>query len=363
MAAEGDSGEKTEDGTPRRREEAREKGQVPFSTEFVAALALLAAFGLYLKVGGPVLEVLGQGIRRAFAQLSVIGTDIVDIPVARKVMNEAGRSAIKATAMFAGPLLALSVLAAYGQIGLYLSPKAAEVDPSKLNPLKGLKRMFSMRTVVRTGLAILKIIAIGTAIFMTITSQLGRLNNIGGIDLGPALVVTDNIITRAIIAGIIAILVLGVIDFAYQRWQHKKELMMSKQEVREENKNSEGDPHIKARIRQVQREMASRRMMDEVPDATVVVTNPTHYAVALRYERTSEDGGAPRVVAKGVDHVAQKIKQLARDNDIVCFENVPLARALHAQCEIGDVIPEELFEAVASVLAYVYGVQTPALAA
>ncbi len=132
---------------------------------------------------------------------------------------------------------------------------------------------------------------------------------------------------------------------------------MTKQEIKEELKNIDGDPHVKARIRQIQREMASKRMMTAVPDATVVVTNPSHYAVALRYDRDRPDERAPEVVAKGMDFLAQRIKEVAADNGVVCFEDVPLARALHAQCEIGDEIPEDLFEAVASVLAYVYRVQ------
>ena len=169
-----------------------------------------------------------------------------------------------------------------------------------------------------------------------------------------------HVILKCSIGAMTVVLALSLVDLAYQRYQHEKDLKMSKQEVKDDMKSSEGDPHLKARIRAVQRELASQRMMQDVPKATVVVTNPTHYAVALLYERGGEDGvgaSTPRVVAKGVDHIAQRIKEVAREAHVVCFEDVPLARALHAQCEIGDEIPVDLFQAVASVLAYVYRVQ------
>lgn len=357
MAQDAQSGEKTEDATPRRQEEAREKGQVPFSQEIVAALSLSMALVLYFSLSGTVMEILGSELRGSLAQLGKLGTGEFDIPTAAKLMRGSGNNGLEAILLFAVPLLGLTLLVGYGQVGFRISPKALEWSLSKLNPVKGIGRLFSMRTVVRTGLSTLKLVFIGLAIFLTSYSQLGVIAGIDGTDVGPTLVIATNIFLRAVIAGLIAIFVLGLIDFAFQRWQHGKDLRMTKQEVREEHKNMEGDPHVKARIRQVQREMAGRRMMEDVPDATVVVTNPTHYAVALKYERDRVDGSAPRVVAKGVDFTAQRIKEVARENDVVCFENVPLARALHARCEIGDFIPEELFEAVASVLAYVYRVQ------
>ena len=357
MAQDTESGEKTEEATPRRREEAREKGQVSLSTELVAALALGTAFGLYLMVSGPALEILGDGVRKAFMRIGSLGAGDIDIPTATKLLESFGEGGLHAILLFALPLFALSLVVGYGQVGFRIAPKAVELSLSKIDPMKGLGRLFSMRTTVRTGLSTLKLVFIGLAIFMTIVSRLGPISTINGIDVGPALVIANDVFMRAVVAALLAILAIGLLDYAFQRWQHSKDLRMTKQEVREEHKNIEGDPHIKARIRQVQRELASRRMMEDVPNATVVVTNPTHYAVALKYERDELQGSAPRVVAKGVDHVAQKIKQVARENGVICFENVPLARALHAECEIGDSIPEELFEAVASVLAYVYRVQ------
>lgn len=363
MAQDNESGEKTEEATPRRREEAREKGQVAFSTEFVAGFCLLSVLGLYLLTSETVFEILGKGVRQALLNIGSVGRGELDLLTATGLLRSMGGDGYEAILVVALPLLGLTLLLGYGQVGLHISPKALEWDLSKLNPVKGLGRLFSMRTVVRTGLASLKLFAVMAAISLTTWFELAAISSIDGIDPGPPLLVANRVLIKATIAALVAIVAIGLIDLMFQRWQHSKDLRMTKQEVREEHKNQEGDPHIKARVRQVQRELASRRMMDDVPDATVVVTNPTHYAVALKYEREGADGGAPRVVAKGVDHVAQKIKQLARESDVLCFENVPLARALHARCEIGDVIPEDLFEAVASVLAYVYRVQGERLTA
>lgn len=361
--ADDSAGEKTEDATTRKQEEAREKGQVPFSTEFVAALALSAALGLYLYGSGPVLEILGGGLRDSLSSIGHIGSKPMDMASAGSLMTNSANGAMRAITVFAGPLVLWTSFVAFAQVGIQFSPKVFELDLSKLNPVKGLERLFSMKSVMKTGMSSMKIVFIMIAICATAWNDLGELAKITGVDLGPAMVIVNEMIIRAIITALISILILGLIDFSYQRWQHNKDLKMSKQEIKDEGKASEGDPLVKAKIREVQREMASRRMMDAVPDATVVVTNPTHYAVALKYERDSVDGGAPRIVAKGVDHVAQNIKQLARESGVLCFENVPLARALHAQCEIGDVIPEELFDAVANVLAYVYRVQGQAVTA
>lgn len=357
MAGETEAGEKTEEATPRRREEAREKGQVAFSTEFIAGVSLAAAFGLYLTVSGPVMELLAGGVRSGFDGLAALGTAELDVLSAEEVLREVGEDGLLAIVIFAAPLLVLSVLVGFGQIGFQIAPKAIEMDPSKVDPIKGVGRLFSMRSLVRTGLALLKLAAVGGTIVLVAHGQLDELAGIDGVDVGPALLVGNGLFVRCCAAALIAVLAIALIDLAFQRWQHSKDLRMSKQEVKEEMKSVEGDPHIKGRIRQLQREMAGRRMMSEVPDATVVVTNPTHYAVALRYDRDGDDGRAPMVVAKGVDAVAQRIKEVARENGVLCYENVPLARALHARCEIGDQVPAELFEAVAGVLAYVYRVQ------
>jgi flagellar biosynthetic protein FlhB len=184
-----------------------------------------------------------------------------------------------------------------------------------------------------------------------------RIAALADMELGPALAALGHIALRCAASAIAVVIALALIDVFFQRLQLERDLRMTKQEVRDEMKSTEGDPHIKSRIRQVQREFARRRMMSDVPKATVVVTNPTHYSVALRYDREESRRHAPRVVAKGVDLVALKIREVAREAGVIVYEAPPLARALHANCEIGDEVPVELYQAVANVLAYVYRVQ------
>ncbi|MCA8980210.1 MAG: flagellar biosynthesis protein FlhB [Planctomycetes bacterium] len=357
MADEQNDQDKTEEASPRRREEAREKGQVAFSQEFTAAGMLLAGLGVVLVGGGAVISGLGNLVSDSLLALGVQGTSELDIANAAALINADGMSALEGVAYFAVPLFLIGLLVAYGQVGFKISPKAVELNPGKINPVKGLEKMFSMRAVVRTGLAVGKIGLIGVVMVIVASGEIANITGFEQSELEPVLAGIGAVVSKASIAALVAILALGLVDMLFQRFQHGKDLRMTKQEVREEQKNIEGDPHIKARIRQVQREMASRRMMAEVPEATVVVTNPTHFAVALKYDRDTDGGNAPVVVAKGVDHVAQKIKEIARENGVVLFEDVPLARALHAQVEIGEAIPEQFFEAVAGVLAYVYRVQ------
>lgn len=357
MADEPNDQDKTEEASPRRRQEAREKGQVAFSQEFTAATMLVAGLGTAVLFGGSVVSGFGALVSDSLLVLGSRGTAELDTANATALIAADGERMMRGIAHFAVPLFLIGLLVAYGQVGFRITPKAVEFNPGKINPIKGLGRMFSMRSVVRTGLAVGKLGLIGVVMTIVATGDLGLVTGFERSDLGPVLAGIGKVVTKAAIAALVAIVVLGVVDMLFQRFQHSKDLRMTKQEVREEQKNIEGDPHNKARMRQVQREMAGRRMMADVPEATVVVTNPTHFAVALKYERDDANGSAPVVVAKGVDHVAQKIKQIARDNGVVLFEDVPLARALHANVEVGDAIPEQFFEAVAGVLAYVYRVR------
>ena len=219
-----------------------------------------------------------------------------------------------------------------------------------------MQRLFSMRSVMRASMALAKVLVVMATIGIVAWLQAPKVSALAGSDLGPALQMVGAILVRCVASALLAILALGLIDLVFQRAQHAKDMRMTREEVKQEMKNTEGDPHLKARVRQIQREVASRRMMADVPNATVVVTNPTHYAVALMYDRESAEGSAPRVVAKGVDAVAQRIKGVAADAGVTLFEDRPLARALHARTEIGDEVPADLFEAVAAVLAYVYRV-------
>ena len=358
MADQAERDQRTEDATPRRRQEAREKGQVAFSSEAIAALTLVAWLASWLLAGPAFMRALGSVLAGSLDSLGALGTGTLDVKAAAGLLREMGGDALLALFGFCAPAFVLALLLGYGQVGFQIAPKAIGLDPARIDPFKGLGRIFSARSLVRTGLALLKIVFIGGTLAVLAWGQRDRLVAIDLAELGPALEGARIVILRCAIGALVAILVLAALDFAFQRFQHERDLKMSRQEVRDEHKQTDGDPHVKGRIRQIQREMATRRMMQDVPKATVVVTNPTHYAVALRYER--EEGvlrRAPHVVAKGVDHVAEKIKEVAREAGVVLYEDVPLARALHAQCEIGDEIPLDLYQAVAGVLAYVYRVQ------
>jgi flagellar biosynthetic protein FlhB len=354
-----DDGEKTEDATPRKRQEAREMGQVPISTELIAALTLIGWFATFLVAGGSLFEGFG-GI--------IVGTlqgmpELASVELTPELItNELGRavSTIGLSALgLIAPLFALTAFAGYGQVGLGLATKALELKPEKLNPLSGLGKLFSVRGLVRTLLSLAKLAVIFTTVALTAWSQFAKIIAIESLELGPALVAIGQVVMRCTTSALVAILVLALAVTFFQRYQHDKELRMTKKEVKEEMRSSEGDPQVKARIRRMQREIATRRMMSDVPKATVVITNPTHYAVALSYDREAppERRGAPKVVAKGVDAVAQRIKEVAREAHVTIYEDVPLARALHARCEIGDEVPAELYQAVAEVLAYVYGIE------
>lgn len=352
--------DKTEFATAHKRNEAREQGQTALSSELVVALLLCGWAATLAFSGGKLGTALGGTLRGTLERLGELGTQELSIPSAAALLNSLARPAGAAFLGLLAPLFVLGLLAGYGQVGFRLTPKAIEADAAKLNPVKGLERLFSTRSLVRTLMALSKLALIATCMIGAAWTQLDRIVLLSGAELGPALAGLGHIALRCVAAALLAILVLAAADAAYQRWQHERDLRMSRKEIQEEHKSLEGDPHIKSRIRRVQMELAARRMMSEVPKATVVVTNPTHYAVALRYERRAQGGGpagAPRVVAKGADAVAQRIKEIAREAGVICFEDVPLARALHARCRLGDEVPLDLYQAVAEVLAYVYRVQ------
>jgi len=353
-----DKDQKTEEATPRRLDEAREKGQVAISSELMAGLGLCVGFAMLAVSGGQLMRTVADQIVTTVASLSSLGSTDFSAALSAKMLRESITSVTGPLLVVMLPAILIGALTGYAQVGFRLAPKAIEVDPTKVDPIKGFSRLFSVRALVRTVLSAAKVslitVTVGTIAWMHLDSVI----RIGISEIGPLLAAMAMIGMRCTIGALVVIVLLGVVDLMYQRFQHGKDMRMSKQELKEENRLTDGDPHVRARVRQLQRELASRRMMSEVPKATVVVTNPTHFAVALKYDydTTGSGGrpGAPVVVAKGVDRVAQRIKQIAREHQVVCYEDVPLARALHAQVEIGQEIPEDLYAGVAAVLGYVY---------
>lgn len=352
--------EKTEEATPKKRQEARSEGQVAQSQELTSALMLLVAAGAAVMSGAAMWESAGRVIADALGNVGARGSGDLHYVHASGLLRRAIQSMLPALAMWIAPVLAVGLMVGYGQIGFQFTAKAIAPKASKISPIKGLKKLFSMRAIVRFLTALAKLTAIAVCIVVVGKMQLIKLLRLGGSELGPNLEVAVEAILHVAVAAMVLILAIALFDFFFQRAQHDKDLRMSKEEVKQDHKNSEGDPKIKAKIRQVQREMAQRRMMDDVPGATVVVTNPTHVAVALAYPR--DEGGnplydAPRVVAKGLDEIAQRIKSIASTAGVPLYEDVPLARTLHHRCEIGDRIPADLFEAVAAVLRFVYDLE------
>lgn len=344
-----DSSEKTEEPTQRKQEESRKKGQVAKSAELSSVFVILAAF-VALKAASPyIYEKLTGYMRFAFTELSVRG-DFTIQSIHVVIMN-AAVVFMEAILPVMLSVLVVAVSVSFLQVGFNFTPDTIMPQFSRINPMSGFGRIFSKRSVVELVKSLLKISVIGYFIFRFIRKEALRI---------PALMMSELSESFAVLAGIIydlafqiamVVLILAILDYGYQWWEHMQNLKMSKQEVKEEMKQTEGNPQVKSKIREKQRAMAMRRMMSEVPKADVVVTNPTHFAVAIKYEPGME---APTVIAKGSDFIAQRIKEIAKENDVVIVENKLLAQTLFKTTEIGDMIPGDLYKAVAEVLAYVY---------
>jgi flagellar biosynthetic protein FlhB len=359
MAEEGDKQDKTESATPKRRDDAREQGQVAMSQDAVSATALIGA-AIVLVIGGRLLAIhAGEMIENSCLGLGALSVQDFSAPEWALIITDTARALFLPTIVIVVPLLLVVLAASYAQVGLQVTPKAIAWNPSKLNPIQGWSKVFSTRGAVRTATSLTKTTIVTVTTAGMAWHDVPAIAGLAGSELGPVLAAMGKVFTHCAMAALIAIAAVALFDLLYQRWQHERDLRMSRKDVQEEMKSTDGDPHVKARIRGIQREMARRRMMSEVPKATVVITNPTHFAVALRYDRTTDEtsGRAPVLVAKGVDDVAQKIKSVARAAGVPLHEDVLLARAIHAQVEIGQEIPEALFQAVAGVLAYVYRIQ------
>lgn len=343
------AGEKTEKATPKKKQDSRKKGQVAKSQDVNTAINLLAVFLLLLFIGPYMFEKISSLLIEFFQNSMLIQVTEESAPLLLiEVLKEMGLilAPILAAALIAG------VAANYMQIGFMFSTETIQLKLEKLDPIKGFKRIFSIRAIVELLKSILKISVVGLVTFFVIWQRMDEIMVLSKKSIGNAMTTLADITVKVGIYASIALLVLALLDYLYQKYDYEKNIRMSKQDIKDEYKNIEGDPLIKSKIKQKQREMAMQRMMQEVPKADVVITNPTHYAIALKYDDQKSD--APYVIAMGVDFVAQKIKYIAKENDVVLVENRPLARALYDQAEIGQSIPEEFFKAVAEILAFVY---------
>ncbi len=343
------SGEKTEPATEKKREETRKKGQVAKSVDIATAFILLTSFSILAILGRSFNERILRILHRSFEQnLNIEITQKTIYPI---FLDLAQQVAWIVVPMLLGAMIA-GLVANYMQVGVLFTLEPIQFKLDKLNPLSGLKRMFSLRSVIEMLKSMLKIILISIVAFSILWSNIGQIRELSGNTIGGILTVVGSLTIRIGLFAGGTLLVLAFIDYVYQKYEHEKGIRMSKQDIKDEYKKMEGDPEVKSKIKQKQREMAMRRMMSEVPNADVVITNPTHFAIALKYDDDKMD--APVIIGKGADLIAQKIKEIAKKNNIATVENKPLARALYNKVEIGDVVPEQFFKAVAEILAYVY---------
>lgn len=348
MAEESDL-EKTEPASQRRLDQAREEGDIPRSRELATCTLLLASAAAFWFTGGHMLDELNSMLASGMSFDREMAFDM------QLLLAHIAAAVGKLLLAFSPAALILIVVIIFSPMligGWLFSVSALEPKFSRLNPVKGLGNMVSTRSLVELGKAIAKTVVVGWIAWIVIRYEMDSVLALSVEPLNSAAAHLGHMMLVTFVFIVGGLILIAAVDAPYQMWQHAKKLMMSRQEVRQEAKESDGSPEIKAKVRQQQREMARRRMMSEVPTADVVVTNPTHFAVALKY---SENGmRAPKVVAKGADEVAAKIRELAAENNVVLLEAPPLARALYKHTDLGDEIPEALYIAVAEVLAYVF---------
>lgn len=343
------AGEKTEKATPKKRLDARKKGQVAKSAEIPSALILMAIISTFAMLA----PYFSGKLRSMFSE---IFQNRLLMEVNAENMYALLLQFTLQLLLFLAPIFAIALIVAfaanYVQFGFLFSLKPLQPKFSALNPLKGLKRIFGLRAVVELVKSLLKLLSVAVVVYLVIMSQKHRFLEIAHMSIVDVFSFAASLVLLLVlfVAGLLLLLAIG--DYYYQKYEYEKSLKMSKQDIKDEFKNIEGDPRIKAKIRQKQQRMALMRMMQDVPKADVIITNPTHFAIALQYDSTKMD--EPKIVAKGQDYLALRIREIAKQHNVITIENKPLARTLYERTEIGDSVPGDLFQAIAEVLAYVY---------
>lgn len=352
MAGAQDDNEKTEEPSQRRLEQAKQKGQVPFSRELVTFVLFLAAAPMVVSIW----PTLFPGyIGRLSAFLTFDKIPVLNGGLTADTAQDAVLLFLLIFLPFGFALMIAGLIAGSSQHPLILSAEQLKPKAERISPLSGFKRLFSMKSLVEFIKGILKLIVVAVIGYIAIAPDTKPLVNMAEMPFSASFGVTGDIATRFLIGICIFTAVIGILDYLYQRYELLKSLRMSMQEIKDEYKETEGNPEIKAKLRQIRAERAQQRMMQNVPSADVVITNPTHYAVALKYDM--EKDPAPRVVAKGADHAAFRIRDLAEKHDVPIVRNPPLARALYDSAEVEQTVPEDMYRAVAEVIRYVYGLK------
>jgi flagellar biosynthetic protein FlhB len=349
MAADGGQ-ERTEKATGKRRQEARRKGTVAQSREVPSVLILMTALGFFYFAGSWMFGHISEFIGWFYQHMDTLRFETVTD--AHVLSVEIIDQVFLILAPFFLPILIAGMAGNVFQIGFEIHGEPMKPNLAKLNPISGLKKLVSLRSLVELGKSIVKILFVGGIAYGLIKSEMAGFPALMQQEVGDIFIFIAKLAFKICFFVCLALIILAVLDYIYQRWQYEKNLKMTKQEVQDERKQTEGDPKVKGRIRRAQLEMARRRMMEAVPEADVVITNPTHLAVALKFD--ASEMIAPTVVAKGSGHMAERIRLIAQDYQVPIVEDKPLAQALFKMVEIGEFIPVELYRAVAEVLAYVY---------
>jgi len=346
-------GEKTEKATAKKRRDARKEGQVRQSQEVSTTFCIMIMFGLLYILWPWFVDRLTSIFRQfhgpqsiLFAYQGITTNELMGILVRAMMELVMTLVPIMGTALIAG--LIINIL----QVGFNYTTKPLKPKLSKISPLKGFKRMFSVKTLVDLAKSIMKITILGYIAYSDYINHLEGFSGFIGRDIRASFIAIMRTAFLTALKMCIAMIFISIADFLFQWWKHEKDLKMTKQEVKDEYKMMEGDPQIKGKIRAKQRQMSAMRMMAQIPEADVVITNPTHYAIALKYE--ADVSPAPIVVAKGVDYIARKIREVAKEHRIEIVENPPLAQSLYSMCEVGDEIPGDLYQAVADILVMIY---------
>jgi len=348
VAEEQDDSQKTEEPTQKRLDDAREKGQVASSREINHWFMILGGTLLVAVFAPQMMRDLARLMLPFIEQPHAIPTDLDHL---RRVFLSTTGGLVLALLLPVAVLVVMALLGSFVQHGFTFSVEQITPKLSKISPLAGAKRLFSLRSITEFVKGLIKLAIVGTVGTMLLWPVGDQLASFTSLEMGQLLALLKSLATRLMIGVLSVMTLIAALDFLYQRFEHLKKLRMSRQELKEEFKQSEGDPIVKSRLRQIRMERARRRMMAAVPTSDVVITNPTHYAVALKYEFGSV--GAPRVVAKGADQVALRIREVAKENDVPVVENPPLARGLYAAVDLDEEIPPEHYKAVAEIIGYV----------
>lgn len=349
MSESDDDSQKTEAPTPRRLEEARKRGQVVYSREVTNWAMLFGGTLLVLSAGPGIMQDFKDLMETFLGQAHTYPTDSVGLHVMARDLF------LRVAGDMAAPLLGLVFIAAascLAQTGPLFSAEPIMPDLSKISIMRGFSRLFSLRSVSELVKGIFKLVVVSLVIYMTLKPYFNGVEHFIDEDITAALFDFRALFIKMMVGVLVVMFFIAVADYGYQRYAFMQQMRMSKQELKEEFRQTEGDPHVKGKLRQLREQKARRRMMQAVPEADVVITNPTHYAVALKYDTAKMD--APQMVAKGADAVAQKIREVAKDNEVPIVENPTLARALYDSMEIEQTIPREQFKAVAEVISYVF---------